>query len=159
MMTTGQRLQDIYQQILYAYGPQHWWPGDSPWEVIVGAILTQSAAWIATQLPLADGGPDGIVLTATMLTDRRSRAVPEMALDRVRIPVLVTHHKDDACRTCLMRDMPLLMDKLTTPPRKELILFEGGINTGDPCEAYAYHGFNGIERDVVLRIANWITAP
>lgn len=120
---------------------------------------TQSAAWIATQLPLADGGPDGIVLTATMLTDRRSRAVPEMALDRVRIPVLVSHHKDDACRYCLMRDMPLLMDKLTTPPRKELIVFEGGISTGDPCEAYAYHGFNGIERDVVLRIANWITAP
>ncbi|HEY48627.1 MAG TPA: hypothetical protein G4O13_01115 [Dehalococcoidia bacterium] len=27
------------------YGPQHWWPGDSSFEVIVGAILTQSAAW------------------------------------------------------------------------------------------------------------------
>ncbi len=46
MTTTGQRLQAIYQQLYAAYGPQHWWPGDSPWEVIVGAILTQSAAWI-----------------------------------------------------------------------------------------------------------------
>ena len=27
------------------YGPQHWWPADEPFEVIVGAILTQSAAW------------------------------------------------------------------------------------------------------------------
>ena len=28
-----------------AYGPQHWWPADEPFEVMVGAILTQSAAW------------------------------------------------------------------------------------------------------------------
>jgi hypothetical protein len=28
-----------------AYGPQHWWPAVTPFEVIVGAILTQSAAW------------------------------------------------------------------------------------------------------------------
>jgi len=27
------------------YGPQHWWPGDSPFEVMVGAILTQNTAW------------------------------------------------------------------------------------------------------------------
>ena len=27
------------------YGPQHWWPGEGPFEVDVGAILTQSAAW------------------------------------------------------------------------------------------------------------------
>jgi len=28
------------------YGPQHWWPAEEPFEVMVGAILTQSAAWI-----------------------------------------------------------------------------------------------------------------
>lgn len=38
-------LLKIYQRLFSAYGPQHWWPGDSPFEVIVGAILTQSAAW------------------------------------------------------------------------------------------------------------------
>jgi endonuclease III related protein len=27
------------------YGPQHWWPADSPFEVMVGAILTQNTAW------------------------------------------------------------------------------------------------------------------
>ena len=120
---------------------------------------TQSAGYIATLLPPAEGGPDGIVLTATMLTDRTSRAVPEMALDRLRVPVLVVHHRDDACRHCLMRDMPRLMDRLTAPPRRELMVFEGGISEGDPCEARAYHGFNGIEREVVRRIAAWITAP
>jgi len=120
---------------------------------------TQSAAYVATQLPIAAGGPDGIVLTATMLTDRRGTAVPEMALDRLRIPVLVAHHRHDGCRYCLFSDMPQLMDRLTTPPRKELLVFEGGNDVGDPCQARAHHGFNGIERDVIGRIAAWITKP
>lgn len=117
---------------------------------------TQSAAYIATQLPQADGGPDGIVLTASVVRDQRSRAVPEMALERVRIPVLVAHHRDDGCRVCLFADVPPVLEKLTAAPRKELIAFEGGITVGDPCEARAYHGFNGIEREVITRIAAWI---
>ena len=39
------RLPEVYQRLSRAYGPQHWWPGEGPFEVIVGAILTQSAAW------------------------------------------------------------------------------------------------------------------
>lgn len=38
-------LMDIYERMLSAYGPQHWWPGESSLEVIIGAILTQSASW------------------------------------------------------------------------------------------------------------------
>jgi endonuclease-3 related protein len=38
-------LKEIYRRLLAVYGPQHWWPGETPFEVIVGAILTQSAAW------------------------------------------------------------------------------------------------------------------
>jgi endonuclease-3 related protein len=41
----SQRLDEIYQVLFARYGPQHWWPGDTPFEIIVGAILTQSAAW------------------------------------------------------------------------------------------------------------------
>ncbi|MBI2918212.1 MAG: endonuclease III domain-containing protein [Chloroflexi bacterium] len=42
----GERLLDVYQRLYAFYGPQHWWPGDTPFEVIIGAILTQSAAWV-----------------------------------------------------------------------------------------------------------------
>ena len=41
----SQTLPDIYHQLMAHYGPQHWWPADNPLEVIIGAILTQSAAW------------------------------------------------------------------------------------------------------------------
>jgi endonuclease-3 related protein len=38
-------LLNIYRRLFDEYGPQHWWPAEAPFEVIVGAILTQSAAW------------------------------------------------------------------------------------------------------------------
>ena len=36
---------EIYQRLLSAYGPQGWWPADTRFEVMVGAILTQATAW------------------------------------------------------------------------------------------------------------------
>ena len=42
---TTHRLKSAYDKLFACYGPQHWWPGDSPFEIMVGAILTQSAAW------------------------------------------------------------------------------------------------------------------
>ncbi|MDD3449873.1 MAG: endonuclease [Gammaproteobacteria bacterium] len=38
-------LGELYDLLLSAYGPQHWWPGDGPFEVLVGAVLTQNTAW------------------------------------------------------------------------------------------------------------------
>ena len=38
-------LLTIYDHLYAAFGPQHWWPGDSPFEIIIGAILTQNTAW------------------------------------------------------------------------------------------------------------------
>jgi pimeloyl-ACP methyl ester carboxylesterase len=118
---------------------------------------TQSVASIATQLAPSDGGPDGIVLTSTMLTDVKGvRPVPEMPLGKISVPTLVVHHKWDGCPYCKYDDLPNLMNKLTATSRKELIAFEGGQSKGDPCEAMAYHGFNGIEQQVVSRITEWI---
>lgn len=38
-------LLQLYRVLYDTYGPQHWWPAETPWEVIVGAILTQSTNW------------------------------------------------------------------------------------------------------------------
>ncbi|MEK6590989.1 MAG: endonuclease III domain-containing protein, partial [Nitrospinota bacterium] len=35
----------IYRVLHNHFGPQHWWPADTPFEVCVGAILTQNTAW------------------------------------------------------------------------------------------------------------------
>ena len=49
---TGNLLLDIYQCLYHFYGPLNWWPGDSPLEVMVGAILTQNTNWKNVQKAL-----------------------------------------------------------------------------------------------------------
>ena len=45
MSTTGQQILSFYDRLLDHFGPQKWWPGDSPFEIMVGAILTQNTNW------------------------------------------------------------------------------------------------------------------
>ncbi len=117
---------------------------------------TQSAAYIATELSPEQGGPDGVVLASSILSDKGSRAVPQMPVEKITVPVLVAHHEQDACRLCLISDMPPLMNRLAKTPKAELMVFNGGQSTGDPCEAMAYHGYNGVETAVVTKISNWM---
>ncbi len=39
------KLMEAYERMLVAFGPQHWWPGDSPFEIMVGAVLVQNTSW------------------------------------------------------------------------------------------------------------------
>ena len=49
-----QTLLTIYQRLYERYGPQHWWPGDTPFEIIVGAILTQNTNWKNVEKAIAN---------------------------------------------------------------------------------------------------------
>ena len=42
---TNETLLTVYDRLISHYGPQEWWPAEEPFEVIIGAILTQSTAW------------------------------------------------------------------------------------------------------------------
>jgi len=143
----AQDLKAVIREMKQKFGVPVWLVGTSRG--------TQSAAYVATQLHGADG-PDGIVLTSTILRDPYSRAVPQMPLDAIRIPVLVVHHEQDGCRLCPYADVSWMMRKFDNAPRKEAIAFTGGRDQGDPCEAFAHHGYNGIERETVDAIKAWI---
>jgi len=43
--TTTEELMAIYDRLLERFGPQGWWPAETPFEVMVGAVLTQNTAW------------------------------------------------------------------------------------------------------------------
>jgi len=51
---TPARLQEVYDRLLYAFGPRGWWPGDTPFEVMVGAVLTQNTAWANVEKAIAN---------------------------------------------------------------------------------------------------------
>ena len=49
-------LHNIYNKLLSRYGDLHWWPASSPYEVIVGAVLTQNTAWSNVEKAIANFG-------------------------------------------------------------------------------------------------------
>jgi len=69
-MTTKQnpadRLNDIFNRLAEHFGPLHWWPAETPFEVVVGAILTQNTAWRNVELAIA-ALKDADVLSASGL--------------------------------------------------------------------------------------------
>ena len=48
-----ERLLDVFRRVSARYGPQRWWPGDTPFEVMVGAVLTQATSWTNVEKALA----------------------------------------------------------------------------------------------------------
>jgi endonuclease-3 related protein len=53
-MATKDILLEMYRRLDAAYGDQRWWPGDTPLEVAVGAILTQNTAWVNVEKAVAN---------------------------------------------------------------------------------------------------------
>ena len=47
-------LLEAFDRLFNAYGPQGWWPADSPFEVIVGGVLTQNTAWANVERAIAN---------------------------------------------------------------------------------------------------------
>jgi endonuclease-3 related protein len=60
------RLPDLYQLLLDRYGPQNWWPAESRFEVIIGAILTQSAAWGNVEKAISNLREAGVLSAAPL---------------------------------------------------------------------------------------------
>jgi endonuclease-3 related protein len=61
------RLMSIYHALFRAYGPQHWWPGDTPFEVLVGAVLTQNTSWANVENAIANLKRERILTFSRMI--------------------------------------------------------------------------------------------
>ena len=125
---------------------------------LVGTSMgTVSAANAAARLK--KGGPDGLVLTSTVTKETRqvTETVNNVRLKDIRVPTLVVHHKQDSCVVTPYELARALMKSLTQAPKKELLTFEGGdLSVLDPCEPMSYHGFLGLDGEVVTAIVSWI---
>lgn len=72
--TAADKLTSIYEALYEAYGPQHWWPGETAFEVMVGAVLTQNTAWSNVEKAIA------AIRDRGLLTPSRLAAVPRHRL-------------------------------------------------------------------------------
>ncbi len=55
------RLRAMYHRLEEAYGPQQWWPAKTPFEVVVGAYLTQSTAWTSVERSIGNLAERGLL--------------------------------------------------------------------------------------------------
>ena len=117
---------------------------------------TESAANIAIASQQA---PAGLVLTSSMTDgDAKGQAVLDMALEQIRIPTLITHHRDDGCRKTRPERVDEIAARLTQAAPVELKWFSGGREQSKPCKAMSHHGYLGIEDEVVDAMAAFILA-
>lgn len=128
---------------------------------LVGTSMGTVSAASATARLAGGGGPEGLVLTSTVTRQGRERpeTVGDVRLKDIRVPTLIVHHRDDACRSTPYADTAGLLRDLSATPRHELLTFSGGAAPqSGPCDARAAHGYFGLDAEVVAAIAKWITA-
>jgi pimeloyl-ACP methyl ester carboxylesterase len=103
---------------------------------------------------------DGLVLTASLTGQQAGGSVSDLALNQLRVPVLVHQHAKDSCKLTPPHLAERLMAKLSASRVKKYMLVDGGSNpTGDPCQALHYHGYIGMEAEAVAQMTSWIQLP
>jgi endonuclease-3 related protein len=66
-------LQWAYERLYGHFGPQHWWPGEAPFEVMVGAILTQNTAWSNVEKAIINLKANKVLSPEAILTTPHER--------------------------------------------------------------------------------------
>lgn len=61
-------LHEIFSKLLKSFGPQHWWPAQTPFEVVIGAVLTQQTTWKNVEMAIQNLKDAGL-LDVSMLND------------------------------------------------------------------------------------------
>ncbi len=117
---------------------------------------TLSAMALASRMA-ADARLKGVVLTGTIqYKDYLETAHPEL----IKAPVLIVHHKDDACDLNTYAGAQDVYDHLVTSNKHVLLvpITSGSTPPGeDPCMPISVHGFYGADAEVTDRIIRWIT--
>ncbi len=145
-------LRRVVERLRQDLGKPVWLVGTSR-----GTISAAAAAIAIDPSALA-----GVVLTSSVTSGSRTSPLRVASLDlaAIQVPVLVVHHRDDACPSCSARETPRIIEGLTHAPSKKLVILEGGSGArGDPCEALHWHGFIGMEAEAVTTITEWMRNP
>lgn len=116
---------------------------------------TESSTYLAINLKGGDA-PDGVILTSIMLAGETS--VLRQPVETITQPVLLVQHEKDACDHCPFAEIQTLKQRLTSAKKVDVFAFTGGISEGPACGARAHHGYNGIEKEVVGKISEWVLA-
>ena len=132
-------LYDVYRRLFSRYGPQHWWPAESRLEIVLGAILTQSAAWTNVEKALANLKGAGLMSLADL------RDIPQDVLADILRPSGYFNAKAKKVKAFISHlwdryegDLDSFLSRDATGLREELLSIYGiGEETADDILLYA----------------------
>jgi endonuclease-3 related protein len=138
-------LRRAYKLMRARAGHQHWWPGETPFEVCIGAILTQNTAWTNVERAIAN------LKTVRVLEPEKLFALPETKLAELIRPAGYFNVKARRLRSFLRvlveqfgGDLKKLFAGETSVVRERLLAIHGiGPETADSMLLYAggHHSF------------------
>ncbi len=136
----SERLTEIYQLLFDHFGPQHWWPGQTPFEIITGAVLTQNTNWANVEKAIAN------LKSADLLTPRKLNDLDTSTLAGLIRPAGYFNIKAKRLKNFLTwlfhnyQGQLANLEQLTTDQlRAELLAIKGiGRETADSILLYAF---------------------
>lgn len=136
-----EKLLEIYNRLSRHYGPQHWWPGETQFEIIVGAILTQNTNWTNVEKAIANLKQDG------PLNPERLHQLPQEQLAQLIRPAgyfNIKAHRLKCFLDWLFEKHDGQLESLETVPlstlREQLLAIKGiGPETADSICLYAFN--------------------
>ena len=141
----AQPLRRAYKLMHAHFGHQHWWPGEAPFKVCVGAILTQNTSWTNVERAIAN------LKSADVLDARKMYALPETKLAQLIRPAGYFNVKARRLRSflCVLveqfdGELPRFFAGDTETVRARLLAINGiGPETADSLLLYAggHHSF------------------
>jgi len=132
-------LLEAHRRMLDRFGPLDWWPGESPFEIVVGAILTQNTAWTRVEEAIAN------LRAADLLDARRMAAISREDLEDLirpagtfRVKAGYLENVLDWLVTGYDGDVGVALRGDTMAKRAELLALSGvGEETADSILCYA----------------------
>jgi len=153
--SAAERVRRMHDELAQAYGPQHWWPAETPFEVVLGAYLTQNTAWKAVERSLDN------LRAAGALTVDGLRALPVEELRRCIRPSGFFTRKAPALKAfvaLLDAEFDGSLEKMAAAPtpalRERLLELPGaGPETADAILLYALGHAVPVADEYLRRIA------
>jgi endonuclease-3 related protein len=159
-------LLEVYDRLLAAFGPQSWWPGETPFEVMIGAVLTQNTNWKNVEKAIAT------LREADLLEPKALYAVPVEELEELVRPAgyyrvkarrlrslleFVARRYDGSLEKMFQTDLQTLREELLAvngigpETADSILLYAGGLPVF-VVDAYTYrifarHGWIGFDAD------------
>ncbi|HUK60935.1 MAG TPA: hypothetical protein VLV50_17035 [Stellaceae bacterium] len=125
-------------------------------DVPVWLVGTSNGSISAANSAARVGPPQiaGAVLTSSVW----SGGMSNVPLEKIAVPVLIVHNRNDMCPASNFAGAPLGLARLVAAPAKELVPVSSTDSKSGPCEALAPHGYLGIEGQVATIMADWMLA-